>query len=124
MAVTSSTTGVTNLRDFLKATSKAEKGSRKLVREQYRTVGDIVKVEGTRRFLKYDAASAAGFRTIVRQRGVSVEQSKKRTTGKHWKYGALQMRKALIPALDAKEEEVVGQFERAMDVICDHFDGR
>jgi hypothetical protein len=124
MAVTSSTTGVKNLNTFLKATAKAEKESRNLVRSQYRKVGDIVKVDAAGRFRSIDAGSAAGFRTVVRQRGVSVEQSKRRTTGKRPDYGALQMRLALMPGLEAKEEEVVAAFDQATDVICQHFDGR
>jgi hypothetical protein len=117
-----STTAVKNLRPFLKAALKEEKESRKLVRAEYRHVGDIVKEEGARLFGKYDAGSAAGFRTVVRQRGVSVEQRKRKTTGTRPDYGALQMRLALLPALDAKEEEVVEAFDRATDAICDHFD--
>jgi len=117
-----STTAVKNLRDFMRATARAEKASRKLVREEYRAVGDIVKEEGAKLFARIDSDSAAGFRTVVRQRGVSVEQRKRKTTGTRPDYGGLQMRLALLPALDRKEEEVVEQFDRATDVICQHFE--
>ena len=72
--------------------------------------------------MRYDADSASGFRTRVRQRGVSVEQSKKKHGGKRPDYGALQMRRALLPALDTKQEEVVEAFSKANDRICDAFD--
>ena len=117
-----STARVKNLTPFLRACFKAEKDSAKLVREQYRTVGEIVRAEGQKRFEHIDAGSAAGFRVSVRQRGVSVEQRLKRTTGTRPDYGSLQMRLALLPALDAKEEEVVLAFDHATNVICNHFD--
>jgi hypothetical protein len=58
-------------------------------------------------FSSIDAGSAAGFRTYVRAGArVSVEQSKRKTTGAHPEYGALQMREGLIPARESKLAEV------------------
>jgi hypothetical protein len=53
----------------------------------------------------------------VRQRGVSVEQSKKRVTGKRGDYGALQMTRALLPAMADKEDETIKAFEHALDEV-------
>ena len=117
-----STTAVKDLRDFMRATARAERASKRLVRDQLRVVGDVVKVEAQQLFQKYDAVSAAGFRTVVRQRGVSVEQRLKRTTGQRPQYGGLQMRRALLPALDRNQEEIVERFDDALDVIAAHFE--
>lgn len=113
---------VKGLRDFLRACDRAGKESKKEVRGAFRKVGDIVKVDAAERFLGYDARSAAGFRTVVRQRGVSVEQTLRKTTGLRPDFGALQMSKALLPALNEKEDAVEQAMEHAIDIVSDHFD--
>lgn len=113
---------VRGYREFLRASDRAGRESKKATRDVLKSVGEIVRVEGARRFTKYDARSAAGYRVRVRQRGVAVEQSLRKTTGKRPDYGALQMRKALLPALVSKEHEVERATERALDTIADHFD--
>lgn len=113
---------VKGYREFLRASDRAGKETKRFVRETYRKVGDVVKANAASRFQTYDARTAAGFRTVVRQRGVSVEQSLRKTTGRRPDFGALQMRKALVPALEAKEREVEGAFERAVDTVADHFE--
>lgn len=116
---------VRGYREFLHACDRAGKDTKKFVRGTYREVGNIVKVEGARRVLvegqKNDERTAAGFRTYVRARGVSVEQSLRKTTGKHPEYGAWQMRHGLVPALEAKADVVEREFVRAMDKVADRF---
>jgi hypothetical protein len=75
------------------------------------------------RFSPIDPRSAAGFRTRVRQRGVSVEQSRRRVTGKRGDYGALQMRRALVPALEDKKNQTEREFERAVDELANIMEG-
>jgi hypothetical protein len=116
------TKGIFGPRGFLKACDNAGKETKKQVRGTFRKVGDIVKVKAAARFESYDARSAAGYRTVVRQRGVSVEQSLRKTTGKRPDFGALQMSKALIPALDDKADEVGHAMEAAIDKVADHFE--
>lgn len=113
---------VTGYREFVRACDRAGKESKKEVRAALREVGNLVKVEGAKRFENVDARSAAGFRTVVRQRGVSVEQSLRKTTGLRPDFGALQMRKALLPALAFEDINVERQMEHAIDRVADHFD--
>lgn len=113
---------VRGYREFLRATDRAGKDSKKEVRSTLRQVGEVVRVEWTREFaLRYDARSAAGYRTRVRQRGVSVEQSLRKTTRKRPDYGRLQQRVG-ESVLEAKEGQVVLGFEKALDTVADHFD--
>jgi len=107
---------------MLRACDLAGRETKREVRATFRKVGDIVKVEAAERFREVDAKSAAGYRTVVRQRGVSVEQSLRKTTGKRSDFGALQMRKALEPAVDAKEGEIEDAMEDAIDKVADHFE--
>jgi hypothetical protein len=112
---------VKGLRELIRATDKSTKQLKKGTRDALRRAGDIVRVDARDRFADVDARSAAGYRTVVRQRGVSVEQSIGRTTGKRPDYGAKQMREALSPALDAKSGEVEKEFEAVLDEIARNF---
>lgn len=113
---------VKGYREFVRACDRAGKETKKEVRSTFRKVGDIVKEEAASRFRDIDARSAAGYRTVVRQRGVSVEQSLRRTTGLRPDFGVLQMRRALEPALADKEGEVEREMENAIDKVADHFE--
>lgn len=127
---------VKNLRGLIHAADMAGPETKKAVRGTFREVGDLVKVDAAARFVSTDTRktstpfarqaslhhTASGFRTVVRSRGVAVEQSIRRTTGRHPEFGALQMRRALLPALDEEQGAVERAFERAIDRVADHFD--
>jgi hypothetical protein len=113
---------VKGYREFLIACDHAGKETKREVRGTFRKVGDLIKADAQPRYRPSDAKSAAGLRTVVRQRGVSVEQSLRKTTGKHPEWGSWQMRHTLVPALDAKEGEVERELEHAIDRVADHFD--
>ena len=103
----------------MRAVNKADSETRKLVRGRFKEVGELVRQEGASRFSRIDAGSASGFRVRVRARGVAVEQSRRKVTGKRGDFGGLQMSRALLPALKAKEADVVREVERAVDDVCD-----
>lgn len=114
---------VKNYTETMRALRFAEKDSRRQVRKQFRKVGDIVKEEWSFRFRDISPKSAAGLRTRVRQRGVSVEQSIGRTTGLRPDFGVLQMGYGTT-AMEDKEDAVVKGFDDALDTVADHFDRR
>lgn len=111
------TVQVKGLTEFLRATNKAERETKKVVREKLRDAGDVVREEASKRFAPFSAKSAAGYRTRVRVRGVEVEQSLRKTTGARPDFGALQMSRALIPALVSKEDEVERNMEKAAEEL-------
>lgn len=117
------TLAVEGYSEFQRALRRADKETRSEVRKADRESGDVVRVEWRGRLEVIDPRSAAGLRTRVRTRGVSVEQSLRRTTGERPDYGALQMRRG-VAALEAKAREVVATYERGMDRVCDRFDDR
>jgi hypothetical protein len=47
--------------------------------------------------------------------GVFVQQSHRKVTGKRGDFGALQMRRGLIPAAEQEQPHVVASIERALD---------
>lgn len=113
-------------REFLRACDKAGKATKKEVRDSFRKVGDIVRDEAKRDLERFrhppSQRTVSGLRTIVRQRGVSVEQIRRKTTGLRPDWGKTQMRLALVPALEAKEREVDAELEHAIDHIADIFE--
>ena len=116
MAATTPTTVVFHgFNELIKASREVPKAMGVEVRGAFGEVGEIVRADATPRFAKYSVRSAAGFRVVVRQRGVSVEQSLRKTTGLHPEWGKLQMRKALLPALRHSEPEVEAAFTKAVD---------
>lgn len=113
---------VRGYREFLRAADRAGRETKKVVRDRLRVVGQSVRDEAQQLFGKYDQRSAAGYRVRVRQRGVFVEQSLRKTTGLRPDYGALQMRRALLPALEDREAEVERDMQKALDDVANHFD--
>lgn len=114
------TLSVQGYREFLRACDRAGKETKREVRGTFRKVGDIVKADWATDFARYDAKSAAGYRTVVRQRGVSVEQSLRKTTGKRPDFGRLQQRHG-DAALARKGDEVEHEMENALGRVADHF---
>lgn len=82
-------------------------------------VAEPVREEATRLFTKFSAKSAAGYAIRTDTPGiVDVYQTIPKTTGRHPEWGALQMREALLPALDRKSSEVEDRLGTAIgDII-------
>lgn len=112
---------VTGYKDLLKGLKTADKETRAAVRATLKTVGEATRASAIHKLSPIDKRSAAGYKTRVRQRGVGVEQSLKRTTGKHPEWGAYQMRHALIPALEDNEAETMRRMEAALDDVAAQF---
>lgn len=113
---------VKGYQEFMRACKTAEKESRTYVRGTFRSVGDIVKEAAVLKMVGTSSISAAGYKTRVRQRGVVVEQALPKTTGQRGDWGATQMRKALVPALDENKERVDTEFADALGKVADHFE--
>lgn len=113
------TVRVKGLRSLLRATDAAGKDTKKLVRDELRKAAEPVRAEATRLFAPVDARSAAKYGISVRRVGtVAVEQRLRRTTGQHPEFGSLQMRRALLPALETKQDEVVAHLEDALERLA------
>lgn len=124
MAPRRETVRVEGLRDFLRDTNKAEKETKKKVRDRLKEAGDVVREEASRLFSPVSAKTAGGYKVRARVSGVHVEQSLRKTTGMRPDFGALQMRRALVPALINKEDDVYREMEKAADDLADIVEGR
>lgn len=114
-----STVRVKGLKELNRAINRADKDTKKILKARFVKVGDIVRDEGRSRFSSIDAGSAAGFKSKALTGGVKVQQSRRKTTGKRGDYGALQMSRGLVPALEAKQPQVVAELEQALDEVAD-----
>lgn len=122
---------VTGFKELVQATSTLVPAERAATREALDKVGEIVRVGGARNLVQYkgdkyhrtkDAIrSAAGFKVRVRQRGVEVEQSLRKTTGAHSWWGAAQMKHGLLPALYDSEAAITAEFDKALDLAITEF---
>lgn len=88
------------------------------VRNGLRKAADPVRQEATALFTPNSADSASGYRIVVRQRGVALEQSRRRTTGKRPDYAKLQFAQAMAPAVESKQNDVVKGLEDALDDLA------
>jgi hypothetical protein len=109
-------------KEFLRACEHADRAAKKEVRTILRDVGDVVRRDATARFMAVSTRSASGYRTVVRARGMAVEQSLRKTTGDRPDYGARQMREALLPALRENTVRFEQEMAKGLDLIADVFE--
>lgn len=89
----------------------------KEVRAELKQSGEIVRVDTAAAFQHVSPVASAGFRTVVRQRGVSVEQRKGKTTGLRPDFGRHQLR-YLNTSLEQKQGEVVERIGKTLDKLA------
>lgn len=112
------TVAVSGYTELLRALKAADVNTRREIRAQLREVGELVRSDAAARMAPIDARTASGYKVRVRARGVAVEQSLRKTTGKHPQYGAYQMVHALRPALTANEAETVRHMNEALEKVA------
>lgn len=115
------TLAVKGYRDLLRGLVVADKETRLAVRATLRRAGEATRAGAAAKLSAIDSKSASGFKVRVRQRGVAVEQSLRKTTGQHPEWGAYQMRHALIPAQAENQVETERLMELALDAVAAHF---
>ena len=116
---------VVGLRELLHATDAMGKDTKKLVRGALREAAEPVRADAAARFLRYDEKSARKYGISVRRTGVvSVEQRLKKSANqarRRRNFGPLQMRKALVPALEDNQAIVRDRVENAVSLACAKF---
>lgn len=115
---------VDGLKDFNRDVAKAERDTKKRVRDRLKEVGEVVRVDAAGKLSRYDEHSASKLRVRVRQAGIFVEQSLRKTTGLRPDFGELQMERALLPAMSENESEFVDRMEKVADDLADIVEGK
>ena len=107
---------IKGLRQLHSALKRYEADLKRELENELRDAGQIVAEQARDRFGSVDARSAAGFRPRLRGFGrVVVEQRLRRTTGMRGDYGSLQMRRALLPAVEASQDRIMEHVEGMLD---------
>jgi hypothetical protein len=102
-------------RELVRACDHAGKEIKRELRRELREGGRIVATEVERRLAPYSTRSAAGVGVSVRQRGVSVVQRLRKTTGKRPDWGTFQFKTGFLPGLESKRDEVERHIEGMLD---------
>jgi hypothetical protein len=84
-------------------------------RDEMRSAAEPIAASARSKLSRYRGASVQTIRPIATARGVVVRQTARKVTGRRSDFGALQMTRALIPALNENENAVVQGLERALD---------
>lgn len=113
------TVNVRGLKELQRDLRKANGEVAKQVRDELRAAAEPVRAQAQTLFSGVDERSASGYRVAVRARGVAVEQKLRRSTGLRPDFGQLQMRRALIPALEAKTADVEKGLLDMLDRLID-----
>ena len=88
---------------------------RRELQKEMQDAARIVSEDARSRLSRYNARSAMGIRARIERRTMAVvEQRRARTTGKRGDWGALQMRKALVPARAVRRSEVIARLDRML----------
>lgn len=117
---------VMGLREFQRACSKAEKATRTEVRSALREAGAPVREHAEH--LAQTQIRNAGMRWSRMKIGsttsmVYVAPAARRAGGSpRPNFGGLLMKRALLPAVDEKRDEVIERFEKALDNVADVFE--
>lgn len=106
---------VENLREFLRAVNKIDRGEKKAIKDTLAEAAQPVAATARQRLSRYAGASLTTIGPRVVTAGVFVTQRARKVTGKRGDFGALQMREGLIPALAEHEDDVVEALEDALD---------
>jgi hypothetical protein len=115
------TVTVKGYREFLRACDRAGKETKKEIRGTFREVGEVVRVPWAHDLDRFGTKTARGLRVSVAQKGVSVRQSLRKTTGTRPDFGRIQQTFG-DAVLASKQTEVEHAFEKAIDRVADHFD--
>ncbi len=111
------TVRVSGYRELMRSLQHAEKDVRTRTRKRLRELAGPVRDSARSKLGAYSERSASKLGISVRQRGVSVEQRLRKTTGKRPDFGSLQMRKALLPALGERASEIEHGLEKVLDDV-------
>lgn len=93
-----------------------QRGIRKAANKSAYAAAKLVAMDARTRF-PYDRKTAMGFVPSVRGPTARVKQRLGKTTGLRGDFGSLQMRKALLPALYAKQGEALALYEADFELL-------
>ena len=109
------TVRVEGLRELTAVFRRLEGDVKNTVRDELKEVARPVIDDTRAKIGRYQGAKLNTIRPRVTGRSVFVTQGARKVTGKRGDYGALQMTRGLMPALDENSDRIVRGLEHALD---------
>jgi len=112
---------VRGLSELVRDFGRISKTAQKELRAELRRAAEPVAEEARNRArgLGLPGSTVGGIAAGTRYGMPVVRQRRRKVTGKHPEYGVLQMRRVLIPAVVAKQDEVVRRVEEMLDRLVE-----
>jgi hypothetical protein len=110
---------VTGLAEVIKSWRAFPDQAAAVLVETLKEGADEVRDDAANRLLPFSQKSAEGYRVKVRARGIDVEQTLGRTTGRRPDFGRFQMARTLGPALTDHETEIKTKTQAALDELAE-----
>jgi hypothetical protein len=109
-------TGVkaTGLRETYLVFQKLQRSVAGEIRDEFIKIAEPVAESARERLSRYRGASVTTIRPRASSRGAFVTQVARKVTGRRPDFGALQMVKVMIPALEEHEDEIVSRADEAL----------
>lgn len=106
---------VTGVKELVRACGGYRSALAREIRGELLEAAKLVSDDARSRFARIDARSAMGLRPQARASGRAlVSQRYGRVTGSRGDFGALQMKRALLPALGSKREAVLDRIDQML----------
>jgi hypothetical protein len=113
--VASSTVRIKGLRETIRAFNKLEASVALEIRNELKDLAEPVAETARQKISRYAGASVGTIGPRASVRGAFVTQRAKKVTGQRADFGALQMTRGMIPALEEHEDEIVSGVEKTLD---------
>jgi len=108
---------VTGYRETLRALSQVDKGTAKAMRDGFKRAAEPVAGDARARLSGLAGISLGTIRPRVSSAGVYIRQGKGKRSGKRPDFGALQMRRGLLPAAEHGAPEFEHAIEHELDAL-------
>jgi hypothetical protein len=108
---------VNGLRETVRALDKVNRDTKKVVLAELAATAEPMAADARQLLSRYQGASLATIKPRASIRGVFITQGARKVTGDRPDFGALEMTKGLIPAVEGRADELVPRLERALDIL-------
>jgi hypothetical protein len=112
------TVRVRGLRETVRALDKINRDAKRVVLAELAMAAEPIAQQARANISRYQGASLNTIRPRAGVGGAYVTQSARKVTGLRGDFGALQMTRGLMPALEDHADEIVPRLERALDRLA------
>jgi hypothetical protein len=116
--VAGTTVRVRGLAELNRALNNLNKEAKRAVLDELKKTAEPVAADARSKISRYQGASLGTIKPRATGRSVFVTQNARKVTGKRGDFGALQMTRGLMPALDENTDKIVTGLEHAIDRLA------